>query len=111
MLKGMHAMFYTEKADETRAFFRDKFQFPFTDVGDGWLIFDPPAADFGCHPSERQFHDISFWCEDIENTVAELRERGVEFVGDLEDQGFGLCINFKLPDGQEVLLYEPKYAK
>ena len=111
MLKGMHAMFYTQKADETRAFFRDKFDFPHVDVGGGWLIFDPPTADLGCHPSERPFHEISFWCDDIEGTVASLRAKGVEFVGDVADEGFGLCIKFVLPDGQHCLLYEPKYSK
>lgn len=111
MLKGMHAMFYTEKAEETRAFLRDKFDFPHVDVGGGWLIFDPPAADLGCHPSERPYHELSFWCDEIHSTVASLREKGVEFVGEVTDQGFGLCINFVLPDGQEVMLYEPKYTK
>ena len=54
MIKGLHAMFYSSHADELRAFFRDKLGFPFTDVGDGWLIFDMPEADLGCHPVDEK---------------------------------------------------------
>jgi hypothetical protein len=50
MIKGVHTMFYSSEAEELRAFIRDKLQFPFTDSGEGWLIFDLPEADMGCHP-------------------------------------------------------------
>lgn len=111
MIKGMHAMFYTEKPEETRAFLRDKLGFPFTDVGDGWLIFDAPEADMGCHPAQKPSHEISFYCEDIENTVAELTEKGVEFTQEIEDHGYGFVTYFKMPDGTKVQLYEAKYEK
>lgn len=111
MIQGMHAMFYTDKPEETRAFFRDKLEFPATDVGDGWLIFDTPEADIGCHPSDEQHHRISFYCDDIEETVETLKGRGVEFTGGIEDEGWGLATAFKLPDGSEIQLYEPKYEK
>ena len=39
MIKGVHTMFYSPKAEELRAFIRDKLGFPYSDVGDGWLIF------------------------------------------------------------------------
>ncbi len=31
MIKAAHALFYTPKAEELRAFTRDKFGFPYTD--------------------------------------------------------------------------------
>ena len=37
MIKGVHAMFYSPKADEVRAFIRDKLGFSYTDTGGGWL--------------------------------------------------------------------------
>jgi hypothetical protein len=52
MIRGVHTMFYSSKAEELRAFIRDKLGFPSTDVGGGWLIFDLPEADMGCHPTE-----------------------------------------------------------
>src|SRR5206468_9190728 len=52
MIRGVHTMFYTSEPEALRAFLRDKLGFPATDVGGGWLIFDLPEADMGCHPAD-----------------------------------------------------------
>ncbi len=115
MITGVHTMFYTSQPEELRAFLRDKLKFPFTDVGDGWLIFDLPPAEMGCHPSEEAdgqrsgTHYISFYCDDIHKTVAELKGRGVEFVDGVTDAGYGFITHFKVPGGFAVQLYQPKY--
>ncbi len=111
MIKGMHALFYTPKAEELRAFVRDKLGFPYTDTGEGWLIFDVPEGDLGCHPSDRIFHSISFYCDDIYKTVEDLRSRGVEFTSTITDEGWGLLTHFRAPGDMEVELYQPKYKK
>jgi predicted enzyme related to lactoylglutathione lyase len=117
MIRGVHTMFYSSEPEALREFLRDKLGFPFTDVGGGWLIFDLPEADMGCHPADPDegaaagTHDISFYCDDIEKTVAELKGRGVEFTGPVTDQGYGLVTHFKMPGGVEVQLYQPRYAK
>jgi catechol 2,3-dioxygenase-like lactoylglutathione lyase family enzyme len=104
-------MFYTTDAEAARAFLRDKLGLPAHDVGDGWLIFDAPEVEIGCHPSEKRFHGISFYCDDIEKTVADLRDRGVTFKAPVKDQGYGLVTTFSIPGGGEVELYQPKYEK
>ena len=117
MIKGVHTMFYSSEPDALRAFLRDKLGFPYTDVGEGWLIFDLPEADMGCHPAEpgkgapSGTHDVSFYCDDIAKTVAELKSRGVEFTEPVTDQGFGLVTRFKMPGDINVLLYQPRYVK
>ena len=117
MIRGVHTMFYTSEPEAVRAFLRDKLGFPFTDVGEGWLIFDLPEADMGCHPADPEHgapsgrHDISFYCDDIKKTVAELKQKGVEFIGDVEDHGYGLVTHFKMPGGMQVQLYQPLYKK
>ena len=111
MIKGLHGLFYTSKPEEMRAFLRDKLRFPFTDTGEGWLIFDMPEADLGCHPSDRTFHSISFYCDDINRTVEELRSRGVEFTTDISDESWGLLTHFRMPGDMVVELYQPKYKK
>jgi len=111
MIKGVHAMFYSPKAEELRAFLRDKLKFAYSDVGEGWLIFDPPGADVGCHPSETSYHELSFYCDDVHKTVAELKGRGVEFTKEIVDAGYGFVTFFRLPDGTEAQLYQPKYTK
>lgn len=110
-------MFFTSEPEELRAFIRDKLGFPCTDVGGGWLIFDLPEADMGCHPDDPANNQpsglpyISFYCENIEDTIKELSAKGVEFVDELEDKGYGMAINFKMPGDITVELYEPKYKK
>lgn len=117
MIKGVHTMFYTSEPQELREFLRDVLGFPATDTGDGWLIFDLPEADMGCHPVDRPgsppsgSQEISFYCDDIKSTVAELEAKGVEFTSDIEDQGYGLVTRFKLPGDFEVDLYQPLYEK
>ena len=117
MIRGVHAMFYSAKAAELRAFIRDKLKFPFTDVHDGWLIFDLPSGDLGVHPTDfpdapvSGTHNISFFTDDIRTTVAELKSRGVEFTCDIRDAGYGLVTAFKMPGDVEVELYQPHYKK
>lgn len=107
----MHGLFYTPKPEELRAFIRDKLDLPYTDIGGGWLIFDMPEADLGCHPSKTVSHSISFYCDDINRTVKELRSRGVEFTSGVTRQSWGYLTHFRMPGGLEVELYEPRYTK
>jgi hypothetical protein len=115
MIRGMHAMFYSSQADALRAFLRDKLGLSGTDVGGGWLIFDAPEADLGVHPTEGDppsgTCDISFYCDDIATTVAELKARGVEFTAPVEDHGYGLVTWFSVPGNFKVQLYQPRYAR
>jgi catechol 2,3-dioxygenase-like lactoylglutathione lyase family enzyme len=119
MIKGVHAMFYSSDADGVRAFLRDKLGFSYTDVGHGWLIFDLPDAEMGCHPVEKEggrtvpsgTHELSFYCDDIHATVAELKGRGVEFTDGVTDVGYGLATHFKMPGGFAVQLYQPRYQR
>ncbi|MFL5329021.1 MAG: VOC family protein [Gemmataceae bacterium] len=119
MITGVHTMFYTSKPDELRAFLRDKLKFPFTDVGQGWLIFDIADAEMGVHPADEKgkegaptgTHNISFYCDNIEKTVAELKGRGVEFMGDIQDMGYGIVTQFKMPGEVVVHLYQPRYKR
>ncbi len=117
MIKGVHTMFCSSAPEELRAFIRDKLGFPHTDVGDGWLIFDLPEADMGCHPADDRegkrsgTHYISFYCDDVEKTVAELKGRGVEFTDEIQDVGYGLATHFRMPGDFQVQLYQPSYSK
>ena len=116
MIRGLHAMFYSSKATELRTFLRDKLGFKGTDVGDGWLIFDAPEADIGVHPTGEQepasgTAGLSFYCDDINETMRELRSKGVEFTQEVEDYGYGLVTFFKVPGGFTIQLYQPKYVK
>ena len=114
MIRGVHTMYYSDDAAALRAFIRDKLGFPHADVGGGWLIFDLPSADMGVHPTGHggQPHGsqyLSFYCDDVHASVAQLQARGVEFVGAVRDVGYGLAINFKMPGDLTAELYQPHY--
>ena len=100
-----------------RAVLRDVFGWKHVDAGGGWLIFALPPAEIGVHPAEGPNfesgarHQLSFMCDDIEATVAELHARGVTFTRGVEDHGYGFVTFFKVPGGFEVQLYQPKYGK
>jgi len=119
MIKGVHTMFYSSEPNELREFLRDKLGFKATDIGDGWLIFNFSEGDMGVHPADEKgeegatsgVHDISFYCDNIEQTVLELKSKGVEFKGDIEDHGYGFVTYFKVPGNFYLQLYQPKYNK
>ena len=95
MIRGVHTMFYSDDVSGLRAFLRDQLGLPGVDVGGGWLIFQLPEADMGVHPTQpgeageppSGTPDISFYCDDIRATVAELEAKGVEFTHPVEDHG------------------------
>jgi catechol 2,3-dioxygenase-like lactoylglutathione lyase family enzyme len=105
-----HLLLYTPEAEAVRAIFRDVFGWPHVEDRPGWLIFAMPPAELGIHPSEGSTkHEICLMCDDLTQTMAELRERGIEFRGEPEDQDFGVVTTMVLPGGVEVLLYESKH--
>jgi predicted enzyme related to lactoylglutathione lyase len=115
MITAIHTLVYADDADRARAFFRDVLQWPHVDTGGGWLIFRTGPSELGVHPTSEgdwstvEKHEISFVCDDIEATIADLRSRGAEFRGDIQDEGFGLTIQLQVPGGPEVMLYQPTY--
>lgn len=119
MITGMHTMFYSSDPEGLRAFFRDKLGLRSSDIGQSWLIFDLPEADLGVHPSDESGEegalsgtpDISFYCDNIQTTVDELKSRGVIFKGEIEDHGYGFVTYFKVPGDFYIQLYQPKYKK
>jgi predicted enzyme related to lactoylglutathione lyase len=110
MIIGTHAILYSKKADEVRAFFRDVLKYPFVDAGHGWLIFALPPAELGIHPAEdEQYHELYLMCDDIDKTISDLKARGVEFVRPVQEARFGKVTAIKLPGGLELGLYQPQH--
>jgi hypothetical protein len=112
---GAHMLLYTPEADAVRAVLRDVVGWDFVEDADaspGWLIFKLPPAELGVHPSGGATkHELCLMCDDIEATIAELEEKGVEFRGTPVDESFGITTTMLLPGGVEVLLYQPKHPR
>ena len=108
-ITGLHTLLYTSEPEALRATLRDVFGFDHVDAGEGWLIFAMPPAEMGVHPGDAPAQQLSFMCDDLESTIAELRGRGIDFVGEPTDEGFGIVTRMLLPGGVEVQLYEPRH--
>jgi len=119
MITAVHALVYADDPEAARRFFRDVLGLPFVDAHGGWLIFKTGRSELGVHPtsggeesatwSVAEHHEISFICDDIERTVAELAARGAEFSGGITDVSFGRRASVKVPGGGEMLLYQPNH--
>lgn len=106
---GMHALIYSKKADETRAFLRDVLGFRAVDAGHGWLIFAAPPAELAVHPADgKEYHELYLMCDDIDATCAELRRKGVA-TSEIQEQSWGRVTQIRLPSGAELGMYEPKH--
>ncbi len=109
MITGMHSLVYTSEPEELRAILRDVFGFRHVDAGEGWLIFAMPPAEMGVHPGKSPSVALSFLCDDITQTMADLRERGITFRGEPSNQDWGVVAMMELPGGVEMQLYQPRH--
>ncbi|HEU5469943.1 MAG TPA: VOC family protein [Actinophytocola sp.] len=109
MITGAHTIFYATDAAAARAFLRDTLGLSNVDAGDGWLIFKSPPAELAVHPSGAVTQEFYLMCDDIEKTVAELTAKGVEFTGEISDQGWGLLTTLRVPGAGEMGLYQPRH--
>jgi catechol 2,3-dioxygenase-like lactoylglutathione lyase family enzyme len=112
---GAHMLLYSSEPDALRSTLRDVFGLKPVDAGDGWLIFALPPTELGVHPAEGPTHDsgvrhqVTFMCDDIQATVAELRRKGIHIEGEPEDEGWGIQAMMSLPGDVKVMLYEPRH--
>ncbi len=126
MITSMHALIYSDDVDATRTFLRDVLGFPFVnDAGTsdgsvtGWLIFGTGPSELGVHPTHSEWEgqvyesprhvEISFMCDDITATLAELEGRGARFDGEVVDEGWGLRASMLVPGADPIGLYEPRH--
>ena len=108
---GTHALLYSSQPEEVRAILQDLLGLGHVDAGGGWLIMKLPPAEVGVHPTEPgdAHHELSFLCDDIVATMAELRAKGLEFDREPEDHRYGLVTYLLLPGDLKVQVYQPHH--
>jgi catechol 2,3-dioxygenase-like lactoylglutathione lyase family enzyme len=110
---GAHSIIYTDDAEATRAFFRDKLGMASVDAGEGWLIFALPPGEIAAHPSDPHapsgHSELYLMCDDVNATLADLKSKGVEQASEISDQGWGLLTSIKVPGAGELGLYQPRH--
>ena len=111
MLTGLHAIVFTSQVEEVRAFFRDVLELPSIDAGGGWPIFAAPPAEIAMHPtSGPTTHQLYLMCDDIEQTLTDLRAKGVE-VSEIHEERWGRISSLKLPDGSDLPIYQALHLR
>lgn len=112
MITGVHAIVFSPQAEAVRAFLTEVLELDSVDAGGGWPIYALPPAELAVHPDEGTTrHELYLMCDDIEATLAQLRERGAEVAREVTDQRWGLLAALRLPDGSELPLYQPRHPQ
>ena len=119
MINGAHVLMYSENPEADRAFFRDVLEFPYVDVGAGWLIFALPASEVAFHPTDgerRLVHGghrllgavLYLMCDDLRAQIQSLKGKKVKCT-EISEERWGIKTTIKLPSGGEIGLYQPKH--
>lgn len=106
MINGIHLISYSKNAEADRQFFQEILQLNHVDAGRGWLIFGLPPAEIAFHPGDEEKQELYLLCDQLDETVARLRAKGVEFDRPTEAR-WGRVTGFSLPSGTRVGLYQP----
>ena len=120
MITGTHVLFYSEKPEADREFFRDVLGFNSVDAGGGWLIFALPPAEAGIHPTEGESREQShggrsllgavvyLMCDDLQAEIKRLQAKKV-ICSTVDQPEWGVKTTFRLPSGGELGLYQPSH--
>jgi catechol 2,3-dioxygenase-like lactoylglutathione lyase family enzyme len=110
MINAVHSILFASDAEAARRFFADVLELKSVDAGDGWLIFALPPAELAVHPAEEAGrHELYLMTDDLDRTLAELRERGVTIASEPSDQGWGVLAAIEVPGVGPLGLYEPRH--
>jgi len=110
MINGIHAIFFTKRANRMRAFLSDVLELPSVDAGGGWPIFAAPPTELAVHPSDgKAEHELYLMCDDVHAVTQQLAKRGVKTTMPIADRGWGLVTELRIPGGDTIGLYEPKH--
>jgi len=99
--------FYTEKLG-----MKIKTDQEFIPGGQRWIELSIPGADTGLSLFTPEGHEnrigtfqpISFWCDDVVQTAAALKQRGVRFYQDPKTESWGTSAIFEDTEGNKFVL-------
>ena len=121
MITAVHLLIYSDDPVATRSFLRDVLGWPFVEEPEtpGWLIFKSGSSELGVHPTHQthdevayespRHHSISLMCDDLAETMADLKSKGAEFTGPVEEEAYGITAMLSVPGADDIMLYEPRH--
>jgi hypothetical protein len=109
VIKGIHAIFYTQHSKEMYDFLKDVLDLHHVDAGNGRLFFAAPPTELAVHETEGD-PEQELWliCDDIAATTGQLEKKGIKTTP-VTDRGWGLVSTVELPGGDKLGIYEPKH--
>jgi predicted enzyme related to lactoylglutathione lyase len=102
-------------AERARKFYQEtlELQPATTAMGGAWVEYDlgPTTIGVGCHPAWKPSRDgttVAFEVENIDATIAKLKDRGVSF--DIDKMETPVCwmAQFRDPDGNKLVVHKRK---
>lgn len=108
MITGVAVEIIHSDVQETYAFLRDKLGLPGFDAGGGFMVFEPSKVILEAGASGDIPFTLSFQCDDIDATIAELADRGVDCKRPVREESWGRTTELSLPNGRPVMLYQSK---
>jgi catechol 2,3-dioxygenase-like lactoylglutathione lyase family enzyme len=111
MINAVHCLLFADDVDAARAFFSDVLGLEFVDAGGGWLIFALPPAELAVHPADADGsrQELYLMTDDLQATLAALREKGVDVAAEPSDEGWGVLASIDVPGFGPVGVYEPRH--
>ncbi len=118
MITGTHVLFYSEKPEADRVFFRDVLGLSSIDAGKGWLLFAFPPAEAGIHLTDRERlalieggsplpgAEAYLMCDDLQAEITRLRAKKV-ICSAVETTPRGINTTFRLPSGRVLGICQP----
>jgi catechol 2,3-dioxygenase-like lactoylglutathione lyase family enzyme len=115
MITSIHTLIYSDEANATRAFLRDVLGWKYVaeDFDHNCLIFKSGPSETGVHPTHCEWegqtydyprhHSLALMCDDIETTVDELRVKGAQFGGPIEQREYGRVIMMIVPGDDDIV--------
>ena len=114
-ITGTHTLLYSSEPEQLRAVLRDVFGLKHLDIGHGWLLFALPPSEIAVHPGEGPAfesgvrHQFTFMCDNIANTVRDLKAKGIVVKNQPQEERWGIHVTLALPGGCDVMVYEPRH--
>jgi len=122
MITSIHTLIYSYNPKATRAFLGDVLGWKYVAEeweDNDWLIFNSGPSEVGVHPTytvyegkkyeHQRAHVMSLMCDDIDATVDELRAKGAQFRGPIEEREYGRVIMMIVPGADDMQLYQPTH--
>jgi predicted enzyme related to lactoylglutathione lyase len=112
MIKGI-ARVWLPVTDMGRAvaFYRDSLGLEVAEHDGDWSEVTAGDQLIGLNSNESPAGDggavIAFDVEDLDSSLSDLREKGVEFTDEVSEHPWGKIVPFKDPDGNDLQLYAP----